>query len=153
MKKKLTQRILFGIPAGIAISHLITLAISLGWGKGAFWPCVPGLVEAIGAESGAVALQTGLSALLGAAFAALSLIWEVDRWSIAKQTGLYFLAASLAMLPVAYFARWMEHTIAGFLLYFGIFTGIFVIVWIAQFLIWKKKIRSFNERMGERGEK
>ena len=49
------------------------------------------------------------------------------------------------MLPIAYIAGWMEHSISGFLSYVGIFVAIFIAVWLAQYLSWKRKIKKMNE--------
>ena len=81
---------------------------------------------------------------MGAGFGAISLIWENENMSIAKQTGLYFLAASLIMLPIAYFTHWMEHSAAGFLGYFGIFSLIFIVIWVIQFVIFKRNVNKMN---------
>lgn len=72
---------------------------------------------------------------------------EHEKWSIAKQTGIYFVIISLTMLPIAYFTHWMERSVTGFLLYLGIFLAIFVFMWVAQYCIWRKKIRRINQRM------
>ena len=45
MKKKIWLRGLLGFPLGIAVGHVISLIISLGWGEGAFLPCVPELIH------------------------------------------------------------------------------------------------------------
>lgn len=84
---------------------------------------------------------------MGSGFAMSSLIWEVERWSLARQTGLYFVAACGLMLPIAYVSNWMKHSLLGFLSYFGIFLGIFVAVWISQYLIWRGKIRRMNDKL------
>ena len=91
MKKKILLRGLIGLPVGISIGHLISVITSLIWGGGAYSPCVPELVSSVGNEVGAVLLQTILCAIIGAVFAGASLIWEIERWSIARQTGVYFL--------------------------------------------------------------
>ena len=31
-----------------------------------------------------------------------SVIWEIDSWSLAKQSGIYFSIACVTMLPIAY---------------------------------------------------
>lgn len=145
MKKKLLGRMLLGFPMGIAIGYMITIAISLAFADGYYSPCVPVLIETIGSEIGAVLLQAVLCGILGSAFSASSLIWEIEEWSIAKQTSIYFLITSLVMMPVAYLARWMEHSVWGFLSYFGIFAGIFVFVWFIQYVGYKQKIKKINE--------
>lgn len=90
----------------------------------------------------AVILQTVLCAIMAASFAAASVVWELDSWSLAKQSGVYFLIISIITLPVAYFANWMKHSLAGVLSYAEIFTAIFVVVWISQHLLWKAILKS-----------
>ena len=102
----------------------VSIIISISLGQGAYSPYTPELAKVMGSEINAVIFQTVLSGLLGATFAVSSLIWEMDKWSIAKQTAIYFLITSLVMMPIAYFANWMEHSFVGFLIYFGIFTVI-----------------------------
>ncbi len=147
MKKKIILRLSLGFPIGVTIGQIISIVISLIWAKGNYAPCVPELAVAMGNEINAIILQTILCGLLGMGFAASSVIWEVEHWGITKQTGIYFLIVSIIMMPIAYFTYWMEHSIAGFLSYFGIFTLIFVIVWIIQFTIGRHNVRKINENL------
>ena len=149
MKKKTIRRGLFGLPIGIAIGFVITLIISACVGDGSFYPVTPELIGTMGNELNAVILQTVLCAIMGAGFAAASVIWELDSWSLAKQSGIYFLIISIITLPVAYFANWMKHSLAGVLSYAGIFTAIFVVVWISQYLLWKRNIKRMNAFVSE----
>ncbi len=147
MKKKIVSRGILGFPIGIAIGYLITIIISLGLAKGSYAPCVPELISAMGNEINAVIFQALLCGLLGTGFAASSVIWEIETWSVVKQTGVYFIIISGIMLPIAYFLYWMEHSIVGFLLYFGIFILIFAVIWIIQFAIGKHDVRKMNENL------
>lgn len=147
MKKKIIMRSLLGGLIGIAIGYLITILSSLAWANGYYSPCVPELISAMGNEINAVILQTVLCGAVGAVGAASSVIWEMDNWSIVKQTGIYFSIIALVMLPIAYFAYWMEHSVAGFLIYFGIFVLIFAIMWIMLYIIGKKNVRKMNEKL------
>lgn len=149
MKKKMIQRFFLGIPIGVTISYSITILISLGWGNGNYLPCVPELIRFAGSEVHAVILQAVLSGILGAGFAASSIIWEMDSWSIVKQTGVYFAIASVIMLPVAYLTYWMEHSIIGFFSYFGIFIVLFVIIWIIMFLLGRYNVGKMNEKLSQ----
>ena len=144
MKKKILMRGLFGLPTGIAIGFVITLIISICIGNGSFYPVTPELIDATGNELNAVILQTVLCAIMGAGFAAASIIWELDSWSLAKQSGIYFMIISVIMLPIAYFTYWMKHTALGVLSYVAIFVAIFVVVWLSQYLLWKRKIKQMN---------
>ena len=129
------------MPTGIAIGFVITLIISICIGNGSFYPVTPELIDATGNELNAVILQTVLCAIMGAGFAASSIIWELDSWSLAKQSGIYFMIISVIMLPIAYFTNWMKHTALGVLSYMAIFVAIFVVVWLSQYLLWKRKIK------------
>lgn len=149
MKKKLFLRGALGFPIGIAIGYVITICISLRWAGGYYSPCVPELAEALGSEIGAVALQALLCGLLGTGFAASSVIWEMESWSLVRQTGVCFLSNSLIMLPIAYAMHWMEHSVAGFLSYFGVFVLIFVVIWGVQFAIGKQNVKKMNEKISE----
>ena len=147
MKKKIILRGILGIPIGITIGYLITIFISLGLANGYYSPCVPELISMMGSEIRAVIVQSVFSGILGAGFAASSVIWEIDHWSLVKQTGIYFAIASLLMLPIAYLAYWMEHSVVGFLSYFGIFILIFAMMWAIQFAIGKYNVKKMNEKL------
>lgn len=147
MKKLAFLRGLFGFPVGIAIGNIISIICSILWAQGDYVPCVPALVGAMGNEIRAVVLQTVLCGFIGSAFAASSIIWEIENWSIAKQTGVYFLFTAIVMMPIAYFTNWMGHSLTGFLVYFGIFAALFIIMWFAQYLVWKRKIQKLNEKL------
>ncbi len=147
MKKKIIVRSALGFPIGISIGYLITIIISLGWANGYYSPCVPELITVMGNEINAVILQTVLCGLLGAGFAASSVIWSIEHWGIVKQTGIYFAIISLIMIPIAYFTYWMEHSLKGFLSYFGIFILIFIFIWIIEFIIVKQNVKKMNENL------
>lgn len=147
MKKKIILRGILGFPLGVAAGYLITIIISLIWANGYYSPCVPELVAIMGSEIKAVSLQALLSGILGTGFAAISVIWEIENWSIVKQTGIYFIISSLIMLPIAYFTHWMNHSLKGVLSYYGIFILIFVIIWIVQYIIARKNVKKMNETL------
>lgn len=148
MLKKILLRAMLGFPLGIFLSAVIAIIISLAIGDGSYYACAPLLAETVGNELGAVILQTFLSGILGAAFAGASAVWESEKLSLIKQTGIYFLVSALAMLPIAYVSHWMDHSILGFLIYFGIFVGIFFIAWIIQYFIWRSRIKAMNDKVG-----
>ena len=144
MKKKIILRGLLGFPLAILISFIISIIISACIGDGTYYSATPELVLSMGNELNAVVLQGLLCGIMGAGFGMASVIWEMDSWSLAKQTGLYFLIVSILMLPVAYILNWMRHSLGGFLTYFGIFLGIFICIWVLQYLSWKCKVRKMN---------
>ncbi len=147
MKKKIFLRGILGFPIGVAIGYVITILLSLIFANGYYSPCVPDLIKVTGSEINAVILQTLLTGILGVVFSASSVIWELNDWSIAKQTGVYFLIISFAMMPIAYFSHWMEHSIFGAISYFAVFIIIFVVIWITQFIFYKHNVKKMNENL------
>lgn len=147
MKKNILKRVITGFPSGIAIGYIITIIISLTLGDGMFHSCAPILAAKYGNEINAVIIQTILSAVLGMTCAGASVIWEMDHWSIVKQTGLYFAIVSAAVMGVAYICEWMEHSVTGFICYFLIFFAIFVVAWMVQYFIWKHRISRLKPKI------
>lgn len=147
MKKQVFLRGLLGFPLGISIGYIITIIISLGFGKGYYLPCVPSLIIVMKNQINAVMFQAILCGILGSCCAASSVVWEIENWSIAKQTGVYFFITSIIMMPIGYLNNWMEHSLIGFIVYFTIFIVIFMIVWLIQYIFFKKKIKKMNTKL------
>lgn len=147
MKKNIMIRGGYGFPTGIAIGYLITIVISAIWGEGYYAPCVPELVERMGNEINAVILQAVMCGLLGMVCGGGSVIWDMEKWSIARQTGTYFLLILVTMIPIGYALRWMEHSLAGIVQYCVIFVIIFASVWILQYLNVLRKIKAINSKL------
>lgn len=141
---------LAGAPLGLALSTLITIGISLCAGNGNYYAVTPELIADCGTESNAVALQALCSMLYGAAWAGASLIWQQERWSMLRQTVTHLTVCSVMTLPIAYLMRWMEHSAAGILTYFGIFIAIYAVIWLNMYLHIRRRVRQINARL-ERG--
>ena len=147
MKKRILCRALIGAPIGLAISTVITIFYSLIYGDGNYYPVVPALVEQCGHEINAVVAQMIASLLYGAVWAGASVIWEMDDWSLLRQTVTHLLAGSIATFPVAYLMYWMKHSIAGVVVYFAIFIGIYVGIWITLYSRAKREVTKLNEKV------
>lgn len=144
MKRKALIRGLLGFPEGIAIGMGITILISLAIRDGSYHPCVPSFVSVAGSEIAAVIIQTLLCGLLGSVYAAASVVWDVDSWSIARQSGVFFAVAAVAMMSIGYILHWMDHSASGILSFFLVFFAVFVVIWLAMYLVWRRKIRELN---------
>lgn len=149
MKKVILIRCLFGGPIGLLICHVITIVISMSINDGSFYAVVPELISICRNEINAVILQTIFAFLYGAICAGISVIWEIDEWSIIKQSIIHFSILSIVTFPIAYTMRWMEHSFAGVLSYFIIFISIYIGIWIYKYFTIRKKIRQMNEKVKE----
>ena len=145
--KKIVSRVLYSFPIGISCSVGISLLLSLIFGEGKYYPFASPLVLFTGSEVKAMLMQTILSGILGSVFGGMSFIWEMERWSILKQTALYFLSVSIPMMGISYLLYWMEHSLSGFLLYFLIFVMVFIVVWLFNLAMYWIKIRKMNQNL------
>ncbi len=151
-RKKAFLRGVIGIPIGVTIGYGITVVMSLRFGGGSFSPVVPAMVEAFGAESVAVAAQFGLMCLMGFVFAFASCAWEVEEWSLLKQTVLHFCTITPTAMFVAWACRWAEYTPGGMWGYFGIFVVIYVTIFVIEMLAARAKVKGANEKLNGTGE-
>ncbi len=149
MKKNLIRRCLVGAPIGISISFIIAIIISVIINKGEFYPVDPQFSQLCGGELNAVIIQSVSSMIYGAIMAGASVIWEVDNWSLLKQTVVHCLVISLATLPIAFFMHWMPHNVLGAVVYFAIFFAIYFIIWISLYLSIKRKIQALDKKVKE----
>ncbi|MDF2905532.1 MAG: hypothetical protein K0R34_853 [Herbinix sp.] len=144
--KKALLRGIAGAPIGVFIGYTITILIALA-NKGEYNPVVPKLAVQMNSELMAVVLQYVLMAIMGYVFSASSAVYEVEQWGIAKRTMIHYLIITITTFPIAYVCYWMNHSLFGILSYVGIFTGYYLIGWIAQMYFWKRKIRRINEKL------
>lgn len=147
MKKKIILRSLLGAPIGLAVSHLITVLISLAVADGNFYPVVPELIADCGSEMNAVLLQTLFSILYGAVWGGASVIWDMERWSLLRMTVTHLIICSVMTFPIAYLMYWMSHDAKGIFLYFGIFLASYLFIWVSQYQSMKRQIRQINNKV------
>ncbi len=147
MKNAIIFRALIGAAIGQLISTAIAIGISLYIGKGSYLPVDPSLIESLGTELNAVIAQTVFSLLYGALCGGASCIFEVEGWSLTRQTVTHLVLSSIVALPIGYFLNWIEHSALGILSFFGIFIGIYAIIWISIYLSIKIRLNSINKAL------
>lgn len=145
MKKKIILRGIVGFPVGVAIGHIISIFGSFVWGKGYYAPCAPALISMMGNEIKAVMLQAFLSGVIGTGFAAGSIVWDIEEWSIIKQSSVYFFLNALIMMPSAYCMYWMEHSVSGMISYIADFALIYMIIWAILYGAGRYNVKKMNE--------
>ena len=101
MKKQVFLRSLLGAFVGCFIGVVIIVCISLAIGGGDMHVATPALLAQVGSEVGAFSLQMAAAMLIGAIWSGASVIWEVERWSLLRQTLTHFLLCSVVCLPIA----------------------------------------------------
>lgn len=143
--KTVLLRGLLGIPIGIAISITIALCISLSYGELSLVP--PQMIEHFGCELSAFTNQYILSCIIGFVSAASSCIFEIEKWSMAKQTFIHFLVITIVFFPISIFAGWIGTSALSLFIYCAIFIAIYIGIWTGLYLYWKNKIKYLNKSL------
>lgn len=150
MKKKLLIRSLIGAPIGVTISLIITIIFSLCLGHGEYFPAPHELIEWFGGdETVAVIVQLFFSLLIGAICSGASVIWEIEKWSLLKQTGLHFLIVAIPFMGIGYIMNWLPHYLYGALGYIAGFILVYIIMWVSIYFSSKSKIKKINRHLQE----
>ncbi len=147
MKKEFFKRAIIGALAGVFINVINSIIISYCVNDGIYYPVVPQLSDKCGGEVNAVAVQTAVTMVYGAIMAGISVIWDTERWSLLRQTVTHFALCSASTLPVAYHMHWIEQSVSGVLIYFGIFAAVYAVIWGSVMLAMRKKVRQMNAGM------
>lgn len=150
MLKETLKRCLIGAPIGVTISTLITIFISLGVGDGHFYPIPHELIDACPNEITAMIIQFVCSMVYGAVFGGSSVIWQIERWSLLRQTVTHLAVISVAAFPLAYLMHWMGHTVGGVISYVLLTFAIYAVIWIALYLPIRRRIKKLNDAVSGR---
>lgn len=150
MKKKILFRALLGAPIGVTVSLIITIIFSLCMGYGEYFPAPHELIDwCCGNETSAVIVQMICSLFVGAIGGGSSVIWEIEKWSLLKQTLLHFAVIAVPFFGIGYVMNWLPHHLYGALCYIGGFIVVYVIMWFSIYFSIKKKIKKMNKQLQE----
>lgn len=149
MKKKILFRSLLGAPIGVTVSLIITIIFSLCMAHGGYFPAPHALIKWCGNEITAVIVQMLCSLLVGAIGGGSSVIWEIEKWSLVKQTLVHLTIIAVPFFGLGYVLNWLPHYLYGALGYIGGFLSVYVIMWCSIYFSIKAKIKKLNNRLQE----
>ncbi len=147
LKKEAVKRAIMGFMYGVFIGQTILILESLMARDGNFYPVAASLVNLAGTNIAAVIIQYFLTGIIGTTFAATTVIFEMDNWSLLRQTILHFIITSIVMYIAGFLCGWFPHKLSSTLIWFGIFIVIYVIFWISFSFYYKNKVKKMNEAL------
>ena len=142
---KILKRAILGFIYGVFIGQTILILESLIAGDGNFYSVSTYLVNHTSTRLAAVIAQYFITGIIGLSFAASTVIFEMDRWSILGQTALHFVINSIVMYAAGFLCGWFPHTVASTLIWFGVFIVVYLIFWFAFTMYYKKKTQEINK--------
>lgn len=152
MKKKILFRSLLGAPIGVTVSLIITIVFSLSMGQGEYYPAPHELIALCGNATAAVVVQLICSLFVGAVCGGASVIWEIERWSLLKQTLVHFAVLAVPFFGIGYVMNWLPHYLYGALGYVAGFILVYLVMWLSIYFSIKAKIKKMNRQLREMQE-
>ena len=147
MLKEIIKRALMGFMIGVFVGETILIFESLIGGNGSFYPVSAYLSANTRTEIGAVIFQYIITGILGLTFSTGSIIFELDSWSLLKQTVVHFVESSVIMYLAGLFCGWFPHNAMSTIIWFVMFIVIYIIFWVSFYSYFKKKTREINESL------
>ena len=89
------------------------------------------------------------SLLVGAVSGGSSVIWEIEKWSLLKQTLIHFAVIAIPFFSIGYVMNWMPHYLYGALGYVGGFILVYLVMWFSIYFSIKVKIKKMNKHLQE----
>ena len=146
-KKEVAKRAIMGFIYGVFIGQTILIIESLFMRDGNFYAVSASLLELAGTKIAAVIIQYFLTGIIGTTFAATTVIFEMDNWSLLRQTIIHFIITSIVMYIAGFLCGWFPHTVSSTLAWFGVFIVVYIIFWICFSLHYKNKVKKMNEAL------
>ena len=144
MKKKLLVHLIVGFVLGVAIGLGIAWLETLSSGGRLMEHSF--IAERVGL-GGAITLQTLLSGVLGCVSVTGMLLYEIDKWSLAKATVVHYVAIIAAFSLASFSLGWFVSAIAYYFVAVACNTVGFFIIWLIMYLLWKKEVKKMNEEL------
>ena len=86
-----------------------------------------------------------LSGIPGAVAMGSAVIYEIEKWSIARATATHFLITFAGLYLVGFALEWFRFGEPVFWIFTGTMIAAYFLVWLVQYLAWKRQVRKMNE--------
>lgn len=142
---RILLKILNGAFIGIAIGYINALVFSVLFQAKYLFPSAPLFVSQFKTTLNATVFSTILWALIGCLFTVTSFIFQIERWSITRQTVAHFVITFVGFTPLALLSGWFP--ISGFWLFFYVivFILIYFSIWSLEMLEAKRVVAQIND--------
>ena len=149
MIKSALKRGLNSFIYAVAINVILAFVIMAIVDQPDFVPLVPDYVAYFESKYVALLLQIILIGMTSAVFGAGSVILEVERWSLLKQSLIYFIVTTIVWVPVSMFCwRVDKYPVAGISIMLS-YTFSYLVTWIIQYYMCKKSVAEINQKLEE----
>lgn len=135
-----------------AINVILALAIIAIVNEPGFVPLVPDYAAHFNSDILALLLQIVLIGLSSASFGAGSVLLEIERWSLLKQSVVYFILTTVIWVPVSIFCWGINKYPTAFVSFVISYVASYIITWSIQLSLCKKSVAKINEKLIQMNE-
>ncbi len=139
MRNKVLRLILIGFVAGDVGCNLIALFIS-----GFRSLCTDKLIGVMGSVAAALAVQTLLSLLIGAASVGGVALYDIDL-PMAASFAIHYILIEATYVPSALFLGWLSPSLKQIGISAAVMLAVFTLIFVISHFIYKRKTKELNE--------
>lgn len=144
MIKQVLKLALMGFVLGMAIGNIIAIIASF-LTQGEALVFAPQLQEKVGGAATALALQTLLSGVLGAAGLGGVALYKSENLGLLAATSIHFAICIAAYYPIAFFLEWIRPVFSDVITWFIIEAVAFFVIWLIMYIKCQIEVRQLNE--------
>ena len=146
MIKKMLSRALVSASICMLINQIVGICISLANADGRYSPVTPAFAARFSSDTTAVVVQLLLIGLVGATFAACSVIFEIERWSFLRQGLVHLAITSAVTIPVCLYC-WAPESAAGAYILCASWLFTYIVTWLSQYFIYRHRVKALDAKI------
>ena len=150
MMRRILNRFFFGMPFGITYGLLITLGYSYGRGNIIYHPAEARFAEHFSSNLNVLLVSIILWALIGSLFSVTTMLFEIETWSLARQTLTHFALTVSGFMILAYLAGWYPLDLISIASEIFVFIIIYFVIWGSSMLRAKRNVDAINRKINKR---
>ncbi len=76
-----------------------------------------------------------------------TIVYDIESWGLRRATITHYLLVLLSFIIANELLNWFPHSILSLAIAIG--TGLYLIIWIVEYIIWKSQIRQMNRDLNK----
>ncbi|QHT46184.1 DUF3021 domain-containing protein [Halobacillus sp. ACCC02827] len=80
-------------------------------------------------------------------FSVTPLLFEIESWSLFRQTAVHFLIVTCLFFPLSAWVGWMPFTLTSLLFFIAVFLVLYGVIWLGFYLYFRHESRKLNQQL------
>lgn len=74
-----------------------------------------------------------------------AIVYDIESWSLGRATFTHYIVSFMTMFVISELMGWFSHDILFYV--FLVFSVVYAMIWMTEYLVWKKQIRQMNDEL------